>query len=319
MKGEVSMPSFEDFYFDSSTGKNRIHARKCLPDGAPRAVIQIEHGIAEHINRYDDFASFLAENGFVAVGDDHLGHGQTVTDPADLGFFAESDGWDHVIRDMDKLRDLMHAEYPDLPYIFFGHSMGSFLTRTYLIEHPDKYDAAIISGTGQQGRALVFAGYTAANLLVKKSGPRGDGQKLNDMAFGSYCKKIPNPRTPFDWLSRDEANVDKYIADPLCGFVAKVSLYRDMMAGIRFIGSQKNVDKMNKDAPIYFMSGEEDPVGDYGAGVEKAYRSFCDAGIKDVMIRLYPGGRHEMLNEINREDVYRDILKWLNDKMNKIA
>ena len=253
------------------------------------------------------------------MGDDHLGHGQTVTDPADLGFFAESDGWDHVIRDMDKLRDLMHAEYPDLPYIFFGHSMGSFLTRTYLIEHPDKYDAAIISGTGQQGRALVFAGYTAANLLVKKSGPRGDGQKLNDMAFGSYCKKIPNPRTPFDWLSRDEANVDKYIADPLCGFVAKVSLYRDMMAGIRFIGSQKNVDKMNKDAPIYFMSGEEDPVGDYGAGVEKAYRSFCDAGIKDVMIRLYPGGRHEMLNEINREDVYRDILKWLNDKMKKIA
>ena len=313
------MPIFEDFTFESSTGRNRIHARKCMPDGSPRAVIQIEHGIAEHINRYDDFASFLAENGFVVVGDDHLGHGQTITDPADLGFFAEKDGWDYVIRDMDKLRDLMHAEYPDLPYIFFGHSMGSFLTRTYLIEHPEKYDAAIISGTGQQGRALVFAGYTMANLLVKKLGPRGDGQKLNDMAFGSYCKKIPNPRTPFDWLSRDAANVDKDIADPLCGFVAKVSLYRDMMEGIRFISDQKNVDKMNKDAPIYFMSGEEDPVGDYGAGVEKAYKSFCDAGVKDVMIRLYPGGRHEMLNEINRADVYQDILKWLNKKMEKIA
>ena len=282
-------------------------------------MIQIEHGIAEHINRYDDFACFLAENGFVVVGDDHLGHGQTITDPADLGFFADSDGWNYVVKDMDKLRDLMHREYPDLPYIFFGHSMGSFLTRTYLIEHPDKYDAAIISGTGQQGKALVFAGYTAANLMVRKLGARGDGQKLNDMAFGSYCKKIPNPRTPFDWLSRDAANVDKYIEDPLCGFVAKVSLYRDMMSGIRFIGNQKNVDKMNKEAPIYFMSGEEDPVGDYGAGVEKAYKSFCDAGIKDVMIRLYPGGRHEMLNEINRQDVYRDILKWLNDKMKKIA
>ena len=313
------MPSFEDFSFDSSTGKNRIHVRKCLPDCPPRAVIQIEHGIAEHINRYDDFACFLAENGFVVVGDDHLGHGQTITDPADLGFFADSDGWNYVVKDMDKLRDLMHREYPDLPYIFFGHSMGSFLTRTYLIEHPDKYDAAIISGTGQQGKALVFAGYTAANLMVRKLGARGDGQKLNDMAFGSYCKKIPNPRTPFDWLSRDAANVDKYIEDPLCGFVAKVSLYRDMMSGIRFIGNQKNVDKMNKEAPIYFMSGEEDPVGDYGAGVEKAYKSFCDAGIKDVMIRLYPGGRHEMLNEINRQDVYRDILKWLNDKMKKIA
>ena len=313
------MPSFEDFYFDSSTGKNRIHARKCVPDAAPRAVIQIEHGIAEHINRYDDFASFLAENGFVVVGDDHLGHGQTIANPEEQGFFAEENGWDYVVRDMDTLRDLMHREYPDLPYIFFGHSMGSFLTRTYLIRHPDKYDAAIISGTGQQSKALVFAGWAASQLMVKSKGAHADGQQLNDMAFGSYCKRIPDARTPFDWLSRDPENVDKYIADPLCGFVAKVSLYRDMMSGIRFIGNQKNVDKMNKDAPIYFMSGEEDPVGDYGVGVEKAYKAFCDAGVKDVMIRLYPGGRHEMLNEINRADVYRDILKWINSKMDKIG
>ena len=313
------MPSFEDFYFESSTGKNRIRARKCLPDSAPRAVIQIAHGIAEHIDRYDDFMRFLTENGFVAVGNDHLGHGKSISSPEEQGIFAESDGWNYVVRDMDKLRDLMHGEYPDLPYIFFGHSMGSFLTRTYLILHPDKYDAAILSGTGQQGKALVFAGGLAAQLMVKNKGARADGQALNDMAFGSYCKRIANPRTAFDWLSRDEANVDKYIADPLCGFVAKLSLYRDMMNGIRFITSQKNVDRMNKEAPVYFMSGEEDPVGDYGVGVEKAYKSFCKAGVKDVMIRLYPGGRHEMLNEINREDVYRDILAWLEKTMKKIG
>ncbi len=137
------MPSFQDFTYLSSNGKTRIHARKCIPDGAPRAVIQIVHGIAEHINRYDDFARFLAEHGFVAVGEDHLGHGQTAETKEDLGFFAEEDGWNCVVNDLNLLRDQMHGEYPDLPYLFFGHSMGSFLVRTYLIRFPDKYDAAI--------------------------------------------------------------------------------------------------------------------------------------------------------------------------------
>ena len=204
------MPRFEDFYFESSTGVNRIHARKCLPDGTPRGVVQIAHGIAEHIRRYDDFMNFLAENGFVAVGNDHLGHGESVESPSELGFFAESEGWDRVVEDMDRLRDLMRRDYPDLPYIFFGHSMGSFLTRTYLIRYPEKYDAAILSGTGHQGKALVLGGCAAASLMVKRNGPRGDGKALNDMAFGSYCSKIANPRTPFDWLSRDEENVDRY-------------------------------------------------------------------------------------------------------------
>ena len=309
------MPRFEDFYFESSTGVNRIHARKCLPDGTPRGVVQIAHGIAEHIRRYDDFMNFLAENGFVAVGNDHLGHGESVESPSELGFFAESDGWDRVVEDMDRLRDLMRRDYPDLPYIFFGHSMGSFLTRTYLIRYPEKYDAAILSGTGHQGKALVLGGCAAASLMVKRNGPRGDGKALNDMAFGSYCSKIANPRTPFDWLSRDEENVDRYMADPLCGFVAKVSLYRDMMVGIRFITSQKNIDRMSKEQPIYFMSGAADPVGDYGKGVERAYQAFCKAGLHDVTIRLYPDGRHEMLNEINKDRVYSDILNWLNSKM----
>ena len=311
------MPKFEDFFFESSTGKNRIHARRCLPDVPARAVVQIAHGIAEHIDRYDDFMRFLAEHGFVAVGNDHLGHGRSFESEADRGFFAEQDGWDRVIEDMDRLREITRQEYPDLPYVFFGHSMGSFLTRTYLIRFPEKYDAAILSGTGQQSKALVFAGLTAAELLVKTKGPRGSGQMLNDMAFGSYCKRIPDAKTPFDWLSRDEASVARYIADPLCGFVAKASLYRDMMRGIRFIGDQKNIDKMSKEQPVYFMSGDADPVGDYGAGVRKAYDAFCRAGLKDVTIRLYPDGRHEMLNEVNKDKVYQDILHWLDSKLER--
>ncbi|MBR6398033.1 MAG: alpha/beta hydrolase [Lachnospiraceae bacterium] len=312
------MPEFRDFFYPSSTGSTEIRARICVPEGAPKGVVQIAHGIAEYIGRYEAFMLFLAENGYVAVGNDHLGHGQSAARLDERGFFAERDGWDYVVRDMKRLRDQVREEYHDLPYIFFGHSMGSFLTRTFLILYPDLYDAAILSGTGQQSPALINSGYLAAEMLTRLKGPHASGKMLNDMAFGSYCKKIDNPVTEFDWLSRDPVTVEKYIADPLCGFVCKCSLYRDMMGGLKFLTNQRNIDRMNKEAPVYFMSGAEDPVGDYGAGVKKAYKAFCDAGLRDVMIRLYPGGRHEMLNETNREDVMQDILNWLNDRIEKL-
>ena len=309
------MPSFQDFYFQSSTGRTSIHALKCVPDSKPRAVVQIAHGIAEHIERYRPFMEFLADNGYVVAGNDHLGHGKSIRVPEEQGFFAEKDGWWRVVDDMDKLHDIMSKEYPELPYVLFGHSMGSFLTRTYLIKHPDKYDAVILSGTGHQSPALVLGGNAAASVMAKLNGAMGDGTKLDSLAFGSYLSKIENPRTKFDWLSRDAEQVDKYIADPLCGFVGKIGLYRDMMQGIKFITDKKNIAQMNKEKPVYFMSGDGDPVGDYGKGVERAYKAFCDAGLHDVFMRLYPGGRHEMLNETNKEQVYQDILNWLNEKI----
>ena len=309
------MPSFQDFYFQSSTGRTSIHALKCVPDGKPRAVVQIAHGIAEHIDRYRPFMEFLADNGFVAAGNDHLGHGKSIRVPEEQGFFAEKDGWWRVVDDMDKLHDIMSKEYPELPYVLFGHSMGSFLTRTYLIKHPDKYDGVILSGTGHQSPALVLGGNAAASVMAKLNGAMGDGTKLDSLAFGSYLSKIENPRTKFDWLSRYAEQVDKYIADPLCGFVGKIGLYRDMMQGIKFITDKKNIAQMNKEKPVNFMSGDGDPVGDYGKGVERAYKAFCDAGLHDVFMRLYPGGRHEMLNETNKEQVYQDILSWLNEKI----
>ena len=309
------MPSFQDFYFQSSTGRTSIHALKCVPDSKPRAVVQIAHGIAEHIDRYRPFMEFLADNGFVVAGNDHLGHGKSIRVPEEQGFFAEKDGWWRVVDDMDKLHDIMSNEYPELPYVLFGHSMGSFLTRTYLIKHPDKYDGVILSGTGHQSPALVLGGNAAASVMAKLNGAMDDGAKLDSLAFGTYLNKIENPRTKFDWLSRDTEQVDKYIADPLCGFVGKIGLYRDMMQGIKFITDKKNIAQMNKEKPVYFMSGDGDPVGDYGKGVERAYKAFCDAGLHDVFMRLYPGGRHEMLNETNKEQVYQDILSWLNEKI----
>ena len=309
------MPVFSDFFFESSTGINKIHVKKCMPDTAPKAVVQIAHGIAEHAERYADFMYFLAENGYAVYANDHLGHGKSVQIGSEKGIFAEKDGWSYVVKDMVKLHDLAAQENPGLPYVLFGHSMGSFLTRNYIIDYPGKYDYVILSGTGHQDPLMIRGGTAIAELLVRINGPRGDGQKLNDIAFGSYLSRIENPRTPFDWLSRDEKAVDAYIADPMCGFVCKVSLYRDMMKGIKYITSKANIAKMNKEKPVYFMSGEADPVGDYGEGVSKAYKAFCGAGLHDLMIRLYPEGRHEMLNELNKDAVYKDILDWLNDRI----
>lgn len=309
------MPTFKDFYFNSSTGKNKIHARMCVPDAEPRAIVQIIHGIAEYIDRYDEFMSFLADNGIIAVGTDHLGHGKSIESEEQTGFFAYDNGWDYVVRDEEVLRLAMHENYPELPIIVFGHSMGSFMTRTLLIRYPDAFNAAIISGTGNQGAALVNGGLFMGNLVTGLKGAHHYSKFLNNLAFGSYNKIYDNPKTEYDWLSRDEANVQKYIDDPLCGFIPSCSLFRDMMTGVKFITNKKNLTAMNKDMPVYFMSGDMDPVGECGKGVQKAYNNFLEAGMKDVSIKLYPGGRHEMLNEINKDEVYTDILAWLDSKI----
>ena len=309
------MPTFKDFYFNSSTGKNKIHARMCVPDAEPRAIVQIIHGIAEYIDRYDEFMSFLADNGIIAVGTDHLGHGKSIESEEQTGFFAYDNGWDYAVRDEEVLRLAMHENYPELPIIVFGHSMGSFMARTLLIRYPDAFNAAIISGTGNQGAALVNGGLFMGNLVTGLKGAHHYSKFLNNLAFGSYNKIYDNPKTEYDWLSRDEANVQKYIDDPLCGFIPSCSLFRDMMTGVKFITNKKNLTAMNKDMPVYFMSGDMDPVGECGKGVQKAYNNFLEVGMKDVSIKLYPGGRHEMLNEINKDEVYTDILTWLGSKI----
>ena len=309
------MPTFKDFYFNSSTGKNKIHARMCVPDTEPRAIVQIIHGIAEYIDRYDEFMSFLADNGIIAVGTDHLGHGKSIESEEQTGFFAYENGWDYAVRDEEVLRLAMHENYPELPIIVFGHSMGSFMARTLLIRYPDAFNAAIISGTGNQSSALVNGGLFMGNLVTGLKGAHHYSKFLNNLAFGSYNKIYDNPKTEYDWLSRDEANVQKYIDDPLCGFIPTCSLFRDMMTGVKFITNKKNLTAMNKDMPVYFMSGDMDPVGECGKGVQKAYNNFLEAGMKDVSIKLYPGGRHEMLNEINKDEVYSDILTWLGSKI----
>ncbi|MCR5825052.1 MAG: alpha/beta hydrolase [Oscillospiraceae bacterium] len=305
------MVNRKEFYFPSTDGKTNVHAVVWTPDGAPVGVYQIAHGVSEYALRYAPLAQFLCDKGLVVVANDHLGHGLSVAEGAARLWFAQKDGWWHVVDDMYALRCRMRAQYPDLPYVLMGHSMGSFLSRSYLIRHPGTVDAAILMGTGQQAPAVVALGRLAAKAIGTVHGFDRFSPTVERLAFGAYNKPFAPARTAFDWLSADSGNVDRYIADPLCGEHATVGLFCDMLGGIGCLCKRANLEKMDRNAPVLFISGEMDPVGDLGVGVRKAYQSFLDAGMKDVTLRLYPGLRHEILNEAEQAQVRADLWAWL--------
>ena len=305
------MPFFTDFTYDSSTGKNKIHAMICTPEGAPHGVVHLVHGLAEHIGRYSDFMLFLAEKGFVAVGNDHLGHGLSADGKTGFGFFSECNGWNYVVKDSEKLRSMMAERYPGIPYIVFGHSMGSFIVRTCLINNTDFCSGAILSGTAHPSSALLQGGSAAKSILSKINRSEPDDQALFKNVLKKYSERIDSPRTEYDWISRDPEQVDAFLFDIRCAFLPKKELFLDLLSGLTVITDPDQIEKMNKEIPILFLSGKEDPVGEYGKGVMRAYSSFCRAGMHHVTLRLYPGGRHEMLHEINRSDVENDILSWI--------
>ena len=296
---------FLEFSYPSADGLHTIHAAQWVPQGRPRGVVQIVHGVAEHIGRYDAAARFLCSHGFLVCGEDHLGHGRTASD-GKFGYFAPRGGWELVVRDIRRLRELVGEQHPGVPYFLLGHSMGSFLTRTYLIRWP---------GTGQEPAPLVAFGRGISGLLCTLRGPGYVSRLVYSLSLGAYNRKFRPNRTTGDWLSRDSRMVDQSLKDPLCSFQPTVSMFRDMMTGLQFIARPANLSKMNLDTPIYFFSGDQDPVGSMGKGVRKVEAMFRAAGCRDVTVRLYPGGRHEMLNEVNRQEVLADLLSWLDARL----
>ena len=309
------MAKITDFHFSSANGSTNIHCRMWSPEGEPRAVVQIVHGVAEHIGRYHEFASFLTEYGFVAVGDDHLGHGLSVNNESELGWFAEKDGWDLIVKDEKTLRDMMREKYPDIPLILLGHSMGSFMARTYIGYYPDDFDLCILSGTGHTPGAVCRAGRMIARREIRRHGSKYRSATLQNMAFGSYLKGIENPIGPNDWICRDENVIRAYDADPLSGFGATAELMYEMMVGLEKIGNNSHIMKMKKNLPILFISGEADPVGGWGKGVRTVFDRFKGIGMQDVTIKIYPEMRHEVLNELNKQEVWNDVLDWIEKKL----
>ena len=302
-----------DFWFDSC-GAGKIHCCKWTPEGEPKAVLQIIHGIAEFVERYDTFANYLTEQGYVVVAEDHMGHGQSINGDGIQGYFHG--GWFNAVADSYKLLQDTRAEYPGVPYVLFGHSMGSFMARTMLCRYPDSgISAAIICGTGWQPDFALPAMGKMVDLICRKTGETKPNPWLHSVIFGAYNKKVEHARTQFDWLTRDARIVDAYIAHPLCGFVASCGLLRDMLSGISYIQKKENLVNMRKDLPVFFIAGGEDPVGPYGKGVQQAADAFRKAGMQDVSVKIYPLCRHEILNEINKEDVFADITAWIGNKI----
>ena len=306
-----------DFFFKSGSGA-RLHGCRWTPDSQVRAVLQIVHGIAEYVERYDGFANFLNRQGILVVAEDHMGHGKSISQECPRGYFAG--GWQTAVDDTYRLtRDTM-AEFRDVPFILFGHSMGSFMARTILAKYPDSgITAAVICGTGWQPAPVLAAGKAACALVCRAKGERAPSPLLQAMAFGTYNRKVEHPRTPYDWISRDNSVVNAYKADPLCGFTPTAGLMRDMMEGIAYIQREENLAKMGKALPVLFIAGGDDPVGSYGAGVRTAAEAFRKAGMERVDVRIYPLCRHELLNEINREEIMDDVSRWIDGVLEKIS
>lgn len=306
----------EEFEFDSRDGKTRLHAVRWIPEGKVICILQIVHGMAEYVERYEEFARYMAEKGVLVTGEDHLGHGKSVPQGGAYGYFCKQDPATVVVRDVHRLKKMTQEEYPGVPYVILGHSMGSFIFRNYLSRYGTGIQGAIICGTGSMPAPVILSAKAVAKIQKLFVGEKHISKLLDSLAFGSYNKRIKQHETAFDWLAGNKPVVEAYMKDPLCGFVFTVNGFETLFELINRAQKPENMRKIPKELPVFFIAGEEDPVGDYGAGVERVYKSYKEElGIKNVKIKLYAGDRHEILNESDKEQIYEDIYPWLMERV----
>ncbi len=286
---------------------------------APRGLVQIVHGMSEHVERYEGFASFLCDQGFAVCANDHIGHGKTVARAEDLGHMPLETGEDVLIADVQTLRELAlerlstqcDMRVSGIPYVIFGHSMGSFITRVFLTRHAFGVRAAVLCGTGHQARALSGAGRALTRSLAKKHGERYVSALVDGLGAGAYGKAIKDAKTDVDWLATDPEVVAEYQRDPLCGQPFTVGAYHTLTSLVSDATDARLAKRVPHALPLLFIAGDQDPVGECGAGVHRAAEMYRRAGVERVCEKLYPGMRHEILNEPVKDDVHRDVLTWL--------
>jgi len=271
----------------------------------PQGTVHLMHGMAEHIDRYQAFAEQLQANDFDVIAHNHRGHGEEQI----IGHYADHDGWQHLIDDIALVQDEC-IRHPELPLYLLGHSMGSFIAQGFAIRHSDKLAGLILSGSNYQNPALYYAGRLVAKLEGKRKGNRGS-ELMDKLSFASFNSHFKPARTDFDWLSRDPEQVDQYIADPLCGFPCSGETWHQLFNGLIEISKLSNLQKIKTELPILLFGGDKDPVGNMGKGLPKLEEKLRQSGHKSVTTHLYKDGRHEMLNEINRSDVFQDVISWL--------
>lgn len=310
----------EEYRFDSADGVSKIHCVKWLPDEQPIAVLQLVHGMVEYIERYTPFAEFLNEKGFVVVGHDHIAHGGSVASPKEWGIVHVKHPADVMSEDIFTHYKKVKEEYPELPYFILGHSMGSYMTRKCLCEKAQQMedlDGAIIMGTGTETAMTINAGLTLINLMSLFRSDKYRSTLVRDMTYGAPYKRYDCTGATLDnsWLTKDQEIVKKYYSDPKCTFVFSLGAYRGLVESTKYDNNMDNIAKMKKDLPILFASGADDPVGNMGKGVQEACDKFKAVGMEDVSIKLYETDRHEILNELDREQVYQDMYDWMKSKM----
>lgn len=307
------MSEFEKTLLDSSTGA-KLRSYKMLVNGNAKGVVQISHGMAEHGGRYERFAKFLTDNGYHVIASDHRGHGETIAYGAPEGIFAPKDGLQYVIEDMASIGTHIKDEFPNLPHIFFGHSMGAILGINYCIQHSEKIDAAALWNAGVDGGALlkVYGFLLKVERMIR--GSDTSSFIANKLTFEDWNKKFAPNRTPFDWLSRDEAEVDKYIADPMCGFTASNGLWLEVLKAIKIGANDDQVSQIRNDLPIHLSAGGKDPCSDFGKAIERLETRLLASGVKDVTCMIDPDNRHEALNELNREKTMQEFIGWLDER-----
>jgi alpha-beta hydrolase superfamily lysophospholipase len=285
-----------------------VFVNRWLPDGDPRAIVQIAHGLAEHSSRYARFAQRLTDRGYAVYGSDHRGHGKT---SSPRGSFAEKDGWQTVIDDLHAVTDKAREEHPDLPVVLVGHSMGSFISRGYAAQYGRELAGLVLSGTAGGAGAIGKVGVFLASTQARLRGHEHVSGLMNTLSFGQYNSAFKPTRTDFDWLSRDPAEVDKYINDPDCGFVFSAGGFADLLRGLEAVNTDRVASRIPKELPVHLASGDLDPVGANGKGVQKVAEQLRRLGVQDVTVKLWPQARHEILNETNRDEVEVEIADWI--------
>ncbi|WP_072989441.1 alpha/beta hydrolase [Clostridium cavendishii] len=301
----------ENFYVEDRYGK-KINVYKWYSDKEAKAIIQISHGMSETAIRYDYFAEMLVKKGYIVYAHDHRGHGYTAENKNELGYIADNDGFNVLVQNLYDITKFIKNANVDKKIILFGHSMGSFISQRYLEEHAELIDGLILSGTNGKPISGARIGAALAGIEIKLYGRKHKSKLLDKLSFGNFNNNFKPNRTAFDWLCSDKLEVDKYIEDPLCGFICTSSFYYDLLNGLKDIHKKENLNKIPKDIPIYIFAGDKDPVGNCGKGIINLYNIYKLLNIKDVNYKLYKEGRHEMLNEVSKDEVIEDIQLWLN-------
>ena len=295
----------------SADGVTRVHYCVWSPvDVAPIGIIQLSHGMCEYVKRYDAWARRFCEAGFIFCGNDHLGHGNTAPDEAGLGYTAPRGGAMLLVEDCHTLTQLMREQYPELPLVLYGHSMGSFVARLYLTKYGDALSAAIISGTGGPGSPAALA-RSITHLIAALRGDRHRSKLLTAVAFGGFNKRFQEENSALSWLSRDAETRKGYGADVFCRYIFTAAGYDTLFSLLQAVSRRDWAERVPKHLPMLLISGDADPVGNYGKGVKTVYERLLAAGCTRTALKLYKGARHEPHNELNRDEVYADLIDFI--------